>query len=126
MAGMTKDEMKTSNITGHSGHSAADVFATAFLWRQTARNDLGRWAHAGGDKIMHHRYSTNASAINQMRLRALMIQAIASTCILPCPASGYTKGFDIEHRVVNEHFNTSIYKGEHFVGEEGMDLYKKA
>jgi hypothetical protein len=72
---------------------------------------------------MHHRYSTKASAINQMRLRALMIQAITS--ILPCPTSGYTKGFDIEHLVAHEHFNTSIYKGEHFVGEQGMDLYKK-
>ena len=122
MAGMTKEEMKTLNITGHSAHSAADVFATAFMWHQTARNDLGRWAHAGGEKLMHHRYSTKASAINQMRLRALIIQAITS--IQPCPLNGYAKGFDIEHLISNDSFSTSIYKGEHFVGEEGMDLYK--
>ena len=55
---------------------------------------------------MHHRYSTRASAINQMYLRATLIEAVRDICPPP-----YSAGFDIEHMR-----DSPLYEGSMYVG----------
>ena len=75
-------------------------------WHETARADLGRWAHKGGQGHMPHRYSTRASAINQMYLRATLINAVRDIC--PRDAD---ETYDIEQLRDSPFYHASLYVG---------------
>ena len=104
--GLTKEQIKLLKITGHSSHATMDVIASVLNWNATARDDLGRWRNKGGQNVMHYRYATRASAINQMYIRATLIAAIID--IAPPP---YKYGFDIENLRDSPLYPTSMYVG---------------
>ena len=105
-AGVSRDTIKRLKITGHSPHATMDVIASVLGWNATARDDLGRWRKSGGQNVMHFRYATRASAINQMYIRATLISAIID--IAPPP---YNSGFDVEHLRDSPLYDGSIYVG---------------
>lgn len=105
--GVSKAAIKQMKITGHSSHSTMDVIASVLMWSDTARNDLGRWRKSGGQNVMHHRYATRASAINQMYIRATLILAVID--IAPPP---YARGFDVEHMRDSPFYDASMYVGQ--------------
>ena len=72
---------------------------------------------------MHHRYATKASAINQMYIRATLIEAVRDICAPP-----YDDGFDISHMRDSPLFEFSLYVGPFVTftslrknGEMGVD-----
>ena len=107
VAGITKEEMKSSRITAHSPHSVFNSLAAILQWNDTARSDLGRWKNSGGQGCMHHRYSTRASAVNQMYIRSTILSALRDICPPPYPRSA----FDLEHIRESEYYAVSMYTG---------------
>ena len=106
IAGLKDEDRKRMRITAHSPHATADCIAATLQWNDTARSDLGRWAHKGGQNHMAHRYATRASAINQMYLRSTLIQAIKAIAPADPPAE-----YDIEHLRHSSEYEGSIYVG---------------
>jgi hypothetical protein len=122
-AGVSSATIKSLAITGHSPHATFDSIAAVLGWNSTARNDLGRWKHQGGKSVMHHRYATKASAINQMYIRATLIEAVRDICPPP-----FDDGFDISHMRDSPLFEFSLYVGPFVTfsslrkdGEMGVD-----
>ena len=106
ICGLSIEQQKAARITAHSPHSTASSVAAVLQWNDTARSDLGRWAHQGGQSHMPFRYTTRASAINQMYLRSTIIQAISEMSPARIPVD-----FDIEHMRASPCYSGSIYVG---------------
>ena len=87
-AGYSASERKEFSLTTHGFHAASDNIATVLMWPSDERTEMGRWAYvvdysgvrrkqkSGPQSIMHARYASEASAANQMRLRARLIRAV--------------------------------------------------
>lgn len=105
--GLSEDERKDNHITKHSGHGLFDNIGTVLQWSEVARADLGRWKQQGGQGCMHHRYATKASAINQMYIRATVLNALRDICPPPFP-----RYFDLEHIRASPFYDKSIYTGQ--------------
>lgn len=106
IAGIPKAIQKKRKLTAHSPHATAASIASVLQWNDTARSDLGRWAHAGGQSHMPFRYATRASALNQMYIRATVIQSVKE---LAPPSISET--FDVEHMRASPFYNTSLFVG---------------
>ena len=103
---LTPQKRRRMRITAHSPHSTSSSISAVLQWHETARADLGRWAHKGGQGHMPHRYSTRASAINQMYLRATLINAVRDIC--PRDAD---ETYDIEQLRDSPFYHASLYVG---------------
>ena len=106
IAGMPKATQKKRKLTAHSPHATAASIASVLQWNDTARSDLGRWAHSGGQSHMPFRYATRASALNQMYIRATIIQSIKELAPPSIPET-----FDIEHMRASPFYDTSLFVG---------------
>ena len=106
VCGLSEGERKRLRITAHSPHATCNTIACVLQWNDTARSDLGRWAHVGGQHHMPHRYASRASAINQMYLRATVIQAVRELTPSPIP-----RDYDVEQMRASPHYASSLYVG---------------
>ena len=87
LAGVPEDLRTEMGLTAHAPHGQFDAIATALIWPEQFRKELGRWSTRpdgargrlrGQSTPIHAIYATRPACENQLHLRSLILKAMQS------------------------------------------------